>query len=196
MMMKLVFAKSIVVLSGLLCCASFIAWFRSHRVSDLVVWGSSGGNYYEIVTIPGQFRLTRVSNWSGDPPALRWWSSEQVPPTWPVFGQQPVRAAWLPAGIGLEHGSRRINNPIAGPQAYAPMTVAYQIVAVPFAVPAFLAGMIALLPLVRRIHLRRLHEERTTHGLCPACGYDLRATPGRCPECGHATSPVVNGPPT
>ncbi|HEY2588988.1 MAG TPA: hypothetical protein VGI81_24805 [Tepidisphaeraceae bacterium] len=184
--MKRFLARSITLVCGLLCCAFVFAWVRSHRTTDLIVWSTGGGHDYEIVTIPGQFRFTRVTNaWGAQP--LRWESGRRIPPSWPVFGQQPVRAAWLPVGVGLEQGSRRVNDPMAAPQAYAPMTVAYQIVAVPFAVPALVFGLIAVLPYVRRLRWRRIREERVAQGLCPACGYDLRATPGRCPECGHAT---------
>ena len=46
----------------------------------------------------------------------------------------------------------------------------------------------AVLPLLwGAFVLRRMQSgKRKAHGLCPACGYDMRATPDRCPECGAA----------
>jgi hypothetical protein len=44
-------------------------------------------------------------------------------------------------------------------------------------------GTFALLPTARLVRWVRIRR-RSSYGLCPSCGYDLRATPERCPECG------------
>jgi hypothetical protein len=61
-------------------------------------------------------------------------------------------------------------------------TIDSRAVVVPLWIPALLAAVPVLLWLRRYFR----HHRRTAHGLCPACGYDLRATPDRCPECGLA----------
>lgn len=180
--MKRALRKAITIFFALLCCASLFAWWRSHQRTDLIYLARPGGIYYELVTIPGQVRLTRVTGYPCEPRLV--WLRNTPGPAVPVFGQQPVYATWTPLGVGFDGGSRRIDGQAIG-TANGPITVAYRITAIPFALPVVIFGFLALLPWVLRRRRTRLLKERAARGLCPSCGYDLRATPGRCPECGY-----------
>ncbi|HEY8750694.1 MAG TPA: hypothetical protein VIM11_22105 [Tepidisphaeraceae bacterium] len=178
---------SIVFLS--ICLGLVVLWVRSHSVADWITYSNGSGVYHEYVTLPGQFRLTRVTGWTSVQPLE--WRLEPFPPLRPVFGQQPVYRTWAIIGVGFDGGSRRINSPAAPAGTYAPITVAYQVTAVPFAVPAFVTGVIGLSPWIGRRRRVRERDHRLARGLCAVCGYDLRATEGRCPECGAMALGVV-----
>jgi hypothetical protein len=157
-------------------------WYRSHHGSDWITYSSGNGVYHEYVTLPGQFRYTRVTGYAAVQPFE--WRSDPFPPLRPVFGQQPVYRTWAIFGVGFDGGSRRINSPTAPLGVYAPVTVSYQITAVPFAVPAMFTAIIGLLPWLRRRRRVRQRDMRLKQGLCAACGYDVRESRDRCPECG------------
>lgn len=175
---------TISIVSLLLSLFIIALWFRSHYTQDLLVYSNGSGDYHEYVSIPGQFRYTRVQAW-GKRQAVRWVSGD-FGSTQVEFGQQPVYRRWTVLGIGFDGGTRRV--PVSEGSVSPSVVVSYQIVAVPFALPATIFGAIGLLPWLRLRRRRIVQEERRKQGLCPACGYDLRATAGRCPECGALVS--------
>jgi hypothetical protein len=70
--------------------------------------------------------------------------------------------------------------------------------------PVLLLGVLAM-PAILQVRagtallLRaRRNQKAHQHGICPACGYDIRATPVRCPECGRVqyapTKPTISYP--
>lgn len=179
--MRLLRRITTVFFTFLFCLSIFALWLSQLR-TDVMYWTLGRGVYYELVTIPEQFRITRVSGYPCKPQIH--WFRETPPPDVPVFGQQRVRVIWTPPGFGYESGSRRINGAAIG-TAGGPITVSYQILAIPFAVPAIVFGFLAIVPWMLQRRRRRLRAARVVRGLCPSCGYDLRATPGRCPECGN-----------
>jgi hypothetical protein len=58
----------------------------------------------------------------------------------------------------------------------------------------FLVLVTAIFPVRRLLAARRRTSRalRTSMGLCPDCGYDLRESPDRCPECGRARPPAAS----
>jgi hypothetical protein len=72
---------------------------------------------------------------------------------------------------------------------FAAGTISFRVAFVP------IGGLVALTAVMPVLWLRRTLYRRAAqrHGLCAACGYDLRATPERCPECGAmaAAAPTV-----
>ena len=48
-----------------------------------------------------------------------------------------------------------------------------------------LIGIAIVIRSMRRESRRLTDYDTEIHGVCPACGYDLRESPDRCPECGR-----------
>jgi hypothetical protein len=93
----------------------------------------------------------------------------------------PAEPRRLVAGFGWDAQEYYRRTDGYAPEYHAASFVLeYRVWAVPYWPLLCAFGLLPLLRL-RAWHLRR---RRSSAGLCPLCGYDLRATPGRCPECG------------
>jgi hypothetical protein len=149
--------------SLVLCVATVTLWVRSYRVRDL--WSANTGHTIDSVDLhAGWMSVARLSV---NPPVADPWSwRHDVQPVHP-----PHWTGWeRTLGIGTEDNTGRMGVTAFRHRSWS---VAHRLV----------VAVTAVLPagwLIRVLRVRR----RTSRGLCPACGYDLRATPGRCPECG------------
>lgn len=175
-------ARSILIpISFVLCALTATLWVRSYFVQDVLVRSASGGRHDEIVTIPGQVRITFVSGWTGQRPWTLWRGG--TPAGYPVFGQRAIYHRWYPLMFAINDGIGIVPGVDPGSSAWA-VRIAYRTLAVPFALPLALTlwGPAWIVIRARRKSLRG--KRWAASGRCARCGYDLRATPARCPECG------------
>ena len=155
---------------------------RSYLSLDMLSATTAGHRHIELLTIPGQLRMTVVANWPTAPEGLRYRAKIPIG-QFVIFGQRPIYHEWYFPGVGITHGSARVSDPSG-----AAAIVTFRTIAVPLELP-LLPLTIAPAWVVWQSRRRRLlRQHRLKHGLCLVCGYDLRATPQQCPECGHANT--------
>jgi hypothetical protein len=180
-------------LSLLLCVGVGVLWVRSYwRMDQAFV--ARNGRLVWVGSLRGRVDFVCVNGWPGVV-GPRWHASASgrymIEPV--LAGRTP--STWRRLGVALERGTAVTPTDADGraywnPPLYIPRVVrswsgvlAYRSVDLPwFGIAAVTAVLPAtqVVPLGRRLRGRR----RSSRGLCPGCGYDLRATPGRCPECG------------
>jgi hypothetical protein len=180
-----------------LCVATYLLWVRSYWAADylrvtnvygrvhrperkfidlisahggiMLYWGRRADSTY-----PSKFgsieAYARHLGW-GQGWRVQWESSRD--PTavqYPYFGESGKR------GFGVQVSS--IYDDVSAPDV--PSYWIARWIVFPHAAAVLLTLPLPIIWAYRSARRRR----RLRHGLCPACGYDLRASPQKCPECG------------
>jgi hypothetical protein len=152
----------LVVLATVACAALLVLWYRSYVAYDeLIIPGTSGE-----LRLASNDGAIIVGVFDAERPRGRLWSRGRV-----RFGGQTEFGRLIGAGT---------DNPIPFDAAAGFSAVG---VAVPHWVVAIPLGLGAAWWLIVQ-RRRDVLRHRAGHGLCLACGYDLRQSPERCPECG------------
>jgi hypothetical protein len=198
------------VLSLLLCVAVVALWVRSYWLEDNVAWVAVkrddtrvAERFRQVFSHKGRItwrsKIRYLTFATPEGAALQRTTMRGDGPEWaaePADRRGSFSRDWNRAGFGgatlVERKPARLVVVRSGTEPVPlkdDVTVDRRVVVPHWAVAA-LAMVPPLVWLVRRG--RRLAASRRKHGLCPACGYDVRASPGRCPECGHTpTEPVA-----
>ena len=165
----------------LLCLTTAIFWIRSNwRLDELDCFTRE--SHWSIWSMDGRIMIHR-QHWLGITP--RWRSSIELNTT-DLNKHQDFGFAYIPFNRnshGFAYGTLKNQFGNSGITGHAYMLPHWFLV-------LLLAIYPALIPLRWIFNLAR-SRDRTTKGLCPQCGYDLRSTPARCPECGFEISPLA-----
>jgi hypothetical protein len=178
-------SNAVAALSLILFAATVTLWVRSHWASDDVTRESTDGRRFWSWSFAhaGRGRLLLVRHaivysaaGTRDPAGQRWdWTSGPPSADWPTVAASAgsdVRG-WEFAAFA--HRWRDERKPYGADRC--------DWVELPLWSPAAVFCLVWAAGLAAHVRRRR-RLWRARHGLCAACGYDLRATPERCPECG------------
>jgi hypothetical protein len=172
--------------SLLACAAVCTAWARSDAQSEKLIWRSDRAQH-SLRSAPDHVVL-RLYAWYGagrgpvaGKPGLSYDRDQPTPATWDLMSifllcsDRTARTVhWERAGFAWSQRSSSRDLIVTAVAPFWSVTLAA-------GAPPLGWMALSLVALVRR-------RRKTSAGLCPTCGYDLRATPDRCPECGTMPS--------
>jgi len=166
-----------VIFSSMMCGVLLVGFLRGIFIGDLLRWRTARGTYFEIVTVPTQFRISAAKNWPIAQP-FSWIHGAY--PELSAAGAVGHHLMGIRTGLSSDSQSWRVNNNGTVGQVIV-MTHAF-----PYPILIVLTAIPLLLSWISRRVLERRAAQRRERGLCVACGYDLRAAGERCSECGSA----------
>jgi hypothetical protein len=188
----------LVILSLLLCIASFVFCKRSFGYIDDAAWlQTKGGDFAFVAT--ARCNLI-ISAGTADPtdfsmdwlPGFFVHTFDMRPPTWNNPYYRDFGEQWggtLLSHLGLV--SVMVNGPAAannqGQVGYYEGSPQSHVIYLPLWLLGILFGIGPIKFAVQK-YRHACRTSRAAKGHCPKCGYDLRATPDRCPECGTVSS--------
>jgi hypothetical protein len=192
---------ALLVLCGLLLVGTAGAWVRSQSVCDWIARNGFArdrgeeGIHWWLISDSGELILIHHQDSNRQRPPLSvpmdyaWsWTTPRARSAWrlPSAGDIIWQYNWEFAGIGMAAEECQVGN---GGAITRMLYIPYRSVMLLWAFSLVFSPMLWLAG-----YPRRRRRYRAEHGLCVACGYDLRAhRPGqKCPECGTQV-PAVAG---
>jgi hypothetical protein len=180
--------------SGALFFVVVVAWVRSYQMYEEFSHAGRSGGAQVVRSYEGRLYLDSRSFWTGLP---GWsWTRGGLNP-----GVDAVRVHYQDApkgtlGFATMAGSTRTwpghlypvrsrPPPLSDPRWWIDR---YRAVVVPYWFLGLIFVAAPALRVAQMVRVRYRGSRRARHGLCSACGYDLRATADRCPECGNMVS--------
>jgi hypothetical protein len=173
------FGGIVSIVAAVLCIVILVEWMRSRHYADVVLFRTPAGHSIGSAGGPGGLLLVQSDlpydgavDVDGREHALRLFS-----PTADEF--RPIRDALFDTTLvkfsflGFKTAAGQIALSTSLSPRFSAILLPYWALVVVLAILASGVGRAAW-----------TGRHRRRHGLCIACGYDLRASTGRCPECG------------